>query len=59
MISDSWLNSFDHYLKKLFGIDHKDAGISDEQLLAYTDLEPRDAALMYGEDYDLDRIDQR
>ena len=58
MISDSWLSSFDKQLKKFFGIDHKDAGMSDEQMLAYTDLEPRDAALAFGEDYDLDRIDR-
>lgn len=58
MISDSWLSSFDEQLKKFFGIDHKDAGISDEQMLAYVDLEPRDAAIAFGEDYDLDRIDK-
>lgn len=57
MIPDTWLNAFDVHMKKFFAINHKDAGVSDEQLLAYTDLEPRDAALMYGEDYDLERID--
>jgi len=58
MIPDLWLNSFDEHLKKFFGIDHHDAGLSDEHLLRYTDLEPREAALVYGEDYDLDRIDR-
>lgn len=57
MISETWLAAFDKNLKNFFSIDHKDAGLSDEQLLAYTDLEPRDAALMYGEDYNLDRTD--
>lgn len=57
MISETWLAAFDKNLKNFFSIDHKEAGLSDEQLLAYTDLEPKDAALMYGEDYDLDRTD--
>ena len=56
MISDSWLAAFDEHLMKLFGINHIDAGLNDEQLLRYTDLEPREAALVFGEDYDLDPI---
>lgn len=56
MVSDSWLASFDHHLMKFFGINHVDAGMDEEVLLRYTDLEPREAALVYGEDYDLDKI---
>lgn len=56
MISQQWLSSFDEHMLKFFGINHIDAGIDDERLLAYTDLEPREAALVFGEDYDLDRI---
>lgn len=56
MVPDSWLAAFDEHLLSLFGINHIDAGLDDEQLLRYTDLEPREAALVYGEDYDLDKL---
>lgn len=56
MVPDSWLTSFDYYMVKFFGINHDDAGMDEEDLLRYTDLEPREAALVYGEDYDLDKI---
>ena len=57
MIPPTWLEAFNKQLKALYGIDHKDAGATDEELLRYTDLEPREAALVYGEDYDIERID--
>ena len=44
-------------MKELFAIDHDDAGMSEEVLLRYADLEPREAALQFGEDYDLQRVD--
>jgi len=56
MIPESWLENFDRHLKKNFGINHIDAGLSDEDMLRYVDLEPKEAALCFGEDYDLDNI---
>lgn len=55
MITDAWLESFDTYLRKFFHITHLDAGMTDADLERYADLEPREAALVFGEDYDLDR----
>lgn len=57
MIPESWLAAFDEHLLELFGINHVDAGLDDERMLAYTDLEPREAALVFGENYDLDPLD--
>lgn len=57
MISESWIAAFDAHLMKLFGINHLDAGLVDERMLAYTDLEPREAALAFGEEYELDPVD--
>ena len=57
MVSESWLAAFDEHLLKLFGINHVDAGLDDERMLAYIDLEPREAALVFGEDYGLDPVD--
>lgn len=34
------------------------AGLTDTELSRYADLEPKEAALQFGEDYDLDRVDQ-
>ena len=55
---DAWLTEFDFYMKKFFAIDHQDAGMDEHQLARYRDLPAREAALTYGEDYDLDRVDQ-
>lgn len=57
MIPETWLTAFDEYLVKFYGINHVDAGLDDELMLGYVDLEPREAALVYGEDYDLHPID--
>ena len=57
MVPESWLVAFDKHLLKLFGINHVDAGLDDERMLAYIDLEPREAALVFGEDYGLDAVD--
>jgi hypothetical protein len=56
-VSKDWLQEFDNAMKRLFSIDHDNAGISDEQISWYADLSPREAALQYGEDYDLQRVD--
>jgi hypothetical protein len=54
---NSWTEQFDQALKKFFAIDHIDAGLDEEQLARYRDLDPQEAALVYGQDYDLDRVD--
>ncbi len=56
-IGPDWLLEFDSAMKKLFAIDHDEAGFEQEVLLRYADLTPRQAALQYGEDYDLQRVD--
>lgn len=57
MISSDWLHEFDAAMKRLFAIDHDDAGMNEEVLSRYADLLPREAALQFGEDYDLRRVD--
>lgn len=57
-LTPEWTKQFDQQLKALFGIDHIDAGLDDGDLRLYSDLPPRDAALAFGQDYDLDRVDQ-
>ncbi len=56
-VDRSWLCRFDEAMMMFFYIDHDDAGMSEEVLLRYADLSPREAALQFGEDYDLQRID--
>lgn len=40
-----------------FAIDHADEGTRADEISRYADLSPRDAALTYGVDYDLFRVD--
>ena len=56
-VDHTWLSKLDDAMKVLFAIDHDDAGMSEEVLLCYADLSPREAALQFGEDYDLQRVD--
>jgi hypothetical protein len=56
-ISADWLREFDAAMKQLFAIDHCDAGMDEEVLSRYADLSPDEAALLFGEDYDLQRTD--
>lgn len=56
-IDSEWLKDFDEALLALFAINHSDAGMDEFLLGCYVDLPPRDAALAFGEDYDLDRDD--
>lgn len=56
-MDDNWLHQFDAFLKRFFGIDHFDAGLDLTQMMRYADLKPEEAALTFGQDYDLDRID--
>ncbi|MGE6334966.1 hypothetical protein [Stenotrophomonas sp. NPDC077659] len=57
LINTEWLQAFDHELRHLFAIDHRDAGMDEHTLALYADLPPREAALAFGNDYDLDRDD--
>lgn len=56
-IDAEWLRAFDCELHHLFAIDHNDAGVDECLLSLYADLPPRDAALAFGNDYDLERDD--
>ena len=56
-VSPTWLADFDDAMRRHFLLDHEDAGMSDAELLRYADLPPRDAALQFGEDFVLQRVD--
>lgn len=53
MTQEQWDKEFDAELKVMFGI-----GINDTDPTYYRDLSPREAALAWGHDYDLERIDR-
>jgi hypothetical protein len=53
-----WTLAFDQALMRYFAIDHHDAGLTNTDLARYSDLAPEQAALQFGEDYDLDRVDR-
>lgn len=57
VVSHNWVLAFDAELKRLFAIDHVDAGLSDEDMSRYTDMPPREAAAYFGDKYDLLRAD--
>lgn len=56
-IDTAWLEAFDKEPLHLFAIDHGDAGMDKYLLGCYADLPPRDAALAFGSDCDLERDD--
>lgn len=56
---DKWLSDFNCFMKQFWGMNNQDAGMDAQHLSRYRDLEPNEAALTFGEDYDLDRIDRR
>jgi len=56
-IDNAWLEEFDRAMLTFYAIDHIDAGMDEPTLLRYYDLSPREAALVYGEDYDLHLVD--
>lgn len=58
IINAQWRNDFNAALQTHFAITTDDAGLTDTELSRYADLEPKAAALQFGEDYDLDRVDQ-
>ena len=55
---DKWLSDFEAFMKQFWGMDLNDAGLDQVQINRYRDLTPKEAALTFGEDYDLDRIDR-
>jgi hypothetical protein len=57
-ISATWRDAFNAALQAHFAITTDDAGLTDTDLARYFDLPPEQAALQFGEDYDLDRVDQ-
>ena len=56
-IDKEWLAQFDAAMKRFFAIDHAEAGLEEAQLQWYADLPPREAALRFGEDYDVPLVD--
>ena len=56
-MTTEWISAFDSAMLHLYGIDLEDAGVDKKTLARYGDLMPSDAALAYGADYDLDRLD--
>lgn len=54
---DTWTYDFDECLKRYFAIDHIDAGMSEQDLARYRHLTPQEAALAFGQDCDLNRVD--
>ncbi|MBB3277337.1 hypothetical protein [Pseudoxanthomonas sp. OG2] len=57
-ITAQWRNGFNTALQSHFAITINDAGLTDTDLARYSDLPPEQAALQFGEDYDLDRVDR-
>lgn len=57
-ITATWCDAFNAALQSHFAITIGDAGLTDTELSRYADLEPKAAALQFGEDYELDRVDQ-
>lgn len=56
-IDRDWLQDFDEAMLGLYAIDHAEAGMDGKELEWYCDLPAREAALAYGEDFDLCRVD--
>lgn len=57
-LNAQWRTGFNTALQSHFGISTDDAGMTDAELARYANLEPKEAALQFGEDYGLDRVDQ-
>lgn len=58
MIPLTWRDCFYAQIKTLYGMSIEDVGMSNADLEHYMDLEPREAAMVYGEEHDLTRIDR-
>lgn len=57
-INAQWRHAFDAALQTHFALSIDDAGLTDTELARYADLQSREAALTFGEDHDLDRVDR-
>jgi len=57
-INAQWRNGFNAALQSHYAITINDAGLTDTDLARYSDLPHEQAALQFGEDYDLDRVDR-
>jgi hypothetical protein len=57
-IDGGWLEAFDEAMLGFFAIDHADAGMDQCLLECYSDLPAREAALAFGENYELCRVDR-
>jgi hypothetical protein len=56
-IDSDWLRDFDEAMLGFFAIDHAEAGMDEKELGWYADLPAKDAALAYGQDFELCRVD--
>lgn len=56
-LNAQWRTGFNTAVQAHFAITIDDVGLTDTELSRYADLEPKAAALQFGEDYDLDRVD--
>ena len=56
-IERDWLEAFDEAMLSFFAIDHADAGMDQCLLECYSHLPAREAALAFGENYELSRVD--
>ncbi len=55
MANDHWRASFDGYVLKLWGLPKASYGMAEDILEEYTDLPPKEAALVFGENHGLER----
>lgn len=56
-IDPHWLEQFGAAMKHYFAIEIADLGLSETELSGFVDLSPKDAALAFGEDYGVQRVD--
>ncbi|HEL3259575.1 TPA: hypothetical protein UMH03_000405 [Stenotrophomonas maltophilia] len=57
-LTAQWRHAFDAALQTHFALSLRDAGLTDTELSRYSDLQPKEAALTFGEDHDLERVDR-
>lgn len=56
-IDGEWLAAFDEAMLGFFAIDHADVGMDRFLLECYADLPAKEAALAFGEEFELCRVD--
>jgi hypothetical protein len=57
-INAQWCTAFNAALQAHFALPIQNAGLTDTELSRYSDLQPKEAALTFGEDHDLERVDR-